>query len=623
MKPTLLCLSLLLATLTQAQAPYKKVPVLYQQDILINTDVYRLSVKEVISGSQELFRYTLQDQAGERTHFTTATLSTGAYNLQVLTALLSQHLQKLDQASATLAPVVEDLTSRVQPGTDLGLTEQDSALLRQTLESAKSHYAYQTAEAWKALDTLMKAVSPADSIYLLELAQQSAQDRQQKQDQLNKLISPTAAIFLEDARKRLYQRNNQGPIVGKIAINDTIQACDVWEKISIEPVQRQESDKKDTSSTPNCFVIQVGEVQLEFEREQIVGIKVEGQLQTSAGSQFVIFQNRYPISYSTKADVSQDFYALNNTLLFTPDERFNGYSVKLRDIFRNDYQFLNRTENYSPMDDTLTIRRREVGRLLYKEPVTEILQAKIFSDFIGLAGEQPNGLVQVEIAKRISLNTRTKPFWSAKKFFAYTYYGLFNYIEPNVMLTKLEDNNKILDLGTTTRLGSIEAFQYRNFSTGGHLNIGYIGYYRWHSAVRFDIGANFQRTAVRWDTITEAVNVNTLSLLPRLSIDIYPHPSYGITFEYQWQFMKVLDQRIDSEVPNPFFALDNSIHRLGFIASVSLNEAAASQFFFRTQFNFSHRNPKRNFLQAQLGYAFSVFSRPPSPSVSNPLLPVN
>jgi len=87
--------------------------------------------------------------------------------------------------------------------------------------------------------------------------------------------------------------------------------------------------------------------------------------------------------------------------------------------------------------------------------------------------------------------------------------------------------------------------------------------------------------------------------------------------------MKVLDQRIDSEVLNPFFALDNSIHRLGFIASVSLNESAAGQFFFRTQFNFSHLNPERNFLQAQLGYAFLILSRPPSLTTPNPLLPVN
>ena len=77
----------------------------------------------------------------------------------------------------------------------------------------------------------------------------------------------------------------------------------------------------------------------------------------------------------------------------------------MNDVFRNDYRLLNQTANYSPKDQVICIRPGEKGKVIKKEKVTNILKAKVFSDFVGFNSSKPNGLIQTEVSHRFYFNT--------------------------------------------------------------------------------------------------------------------------------------------------------------------------------------------------------------------------
>ena len=357
-------------------------------------------------------------------------------------------------------------------------------------------------------------------------------------------------------------------------------------------------------------------------------IKNENSLDNFHPKKTVIFQNRVPISYSTKRDISRDVFLLNgkkDVRLFENEDLFGiGVYINLSDVFDNDYNLLNYTENYSPKDGVVMISPGEEAKIIYKEKTLNLLQAKVFSDFVGLNADEPNGLIQTEISKRVYLNTSIRQFGKY-----YTYFGILNSFYPRVTLSKLEENNRDLELQTITDpqfvvndlnhyATTLQTYRFQNFSVGGELNLFYIGLPKLHMMIYANAGAHFGRTSVTYpfvsDSIDNRFNVNSLMWYPEIDINIQPHPSYRFSVDFKYTSFDILnDAVLQVNSPAPYFRNEGDTeNRLGiikFTAAVKPNNEIPGELFFRWTYNWTLGNIDQNFLQAQVGYSFNILRK--------------
>lgn len=407
------------------------------------------------------------------------------------------------------------------------------------------------------------------------------------------------------------------------------------------------------SNLENEILLEVERVYIEFESNQIKNIKVVGKMldiekhikktftelgyinrfndlgEINIAITDVVFQNRVPISYSTKRDISRDVFLLNkknkDVRLFDNEDLFGiGVYINLSDVFDNDYNLLNYTENYSPKDGVVMISPGEEAKIIYKEKTLNLLQAKVFSDFVGLDADEPNGLIQTEISKRVYLNTSIRQMGKY-----YTYFGTLNSFYPRVTLSKLEENNRDLELQTITDpqfvvndlnhyATTLQTYRFQNFSVGGELNLFYIGLPKLHMMIYANAGAHFGRTSVTYpfvsDSIDNRFNVNSLMWYPEIDINIQPHPSYRFSVDFKYTSFDILnDAVLQVNSPAPYFRNEGDTeNRLGiikFTAAVKPNNEIPGELFFRWTYNWTLGNIDQNFLQAQVGYSFNILRK--------------
>jgi hypothetical protein len=355
----------------------------------------------------------------------------------------------------------------------------------------------------------------------------------------------------------------------------------------------------------------VDSVKIKFEEEQIVDIKVTGYINKS--DKKLLFQNRIPISYSTKADVSNDLGVNRAIKLFDPQDSFY---IKMHDVFTNDYKLLNKTENYSPKDQVITIIPGENGKVIMKEKGTDLFLAEVYSDILGLNSSQPNGLIQTEVSKRIYLNRRSYILGNKN-----AYWGFTNCVNPHITISKIEENNKYLEpeyYNGTLHVNIIDLFKYTSWQTGGEINLIYLGWPRMHSIFYFNAGFYFMNIPLRLPELEEGqkynefhditvneedntINTNITSLFPEINWIISPHSNLSIAYQAKWNF--ILNPSKDIIVENGC-----SVLSLRFVASLKLNNNADGQIFFRSYYNFSSKYRAYNFLQNQIGYSFNITS---------------
>ena len=152
---------------------------------------------------------------------------------------------------------------------------------------------------------------------------------------------------------------------------------------------------------------------------------------TSCGA-IVIFSNLMPISFSSKYDITK--------LSARSDRNRKLYAYK---IYYNQGHFENPpttpfvyidevldyvrfikllTEDYSPSNQVVTVKPGQPLMQLEKETTSQIVEARIYSDLVGIDDDQPNGLIQVEAWKKLMLNTKN--------------FAVFPESEPNSVIRK-------------------------------------------------------------------------------------------------------------------------------------------------------------------------------------------
>ena len=323
----------------------------------------------------------------------------------------------------------------------------------------------------------------------------------------------------------------------------------------------------------------------------------------------------------------------------------------------------NDKEDYSPSNRVVKLSPSMPIVELRKEKRSRILEIAAYSDFVGLDHQQPNGLIQIEAKRKINVNTKFRPFFSidrnenftaqynldsvdiakinaqyleakknrankstdkanrdtaattnswkdiaiANENFRAPYYNVFGSIEPRLLFSKLEENNKYLLLDSTNfsnkKINSLNLYQYQTSSLGFTLNTFRVVFPQ--SKVNWtvvDLGLFWYRTRVKALSDTASRNstpLNTSYWSVSTSVNFRPDSRWGVSLAAAY-----IKQNLWND---SFKVLQNSgIFQASVDGHLKANDN--SKLFFRFRWLFDGHTFNNNFTQVQLGYSMNIFA---------------
>lgn len=409
---------------------------------------------------------------------------------------------------------------------------------------------------------------------------------------------------------------------------------------TIKKIYKYDTIKKDWIHLDAEFV--PDSAQLEFHNGTLLNTKVIGTITMgtdSSSSHKEIFYNNIPLPYSTKTSTNFLFrgkfknranYFLKSTTTHLK------HSVNISDVIFNNYNLLLNTENYAPKDQVVILKPGARGTPILKEQNAEILKVKVYTDLVGLNNDRPNGLLQMEFSKKMNLLTRV--FSNAKqKSRAYWHY--FNFVEPILTISKIEDDDSVLQINSVPELSEAKVssfndiLRFRTASLGSRLNLFNWGLPAYQSNFQFNVIGNFGLTTVRSqesrmlmnsDSIATVLSQDTTySLLSHdwgfeFTLNVNPSDKYSLSLTYSPQFHRVysdletlipVDNNLKVSTKDVSGKIDQGrkFHHFELAATARLSERG--DLFFRGRYHFLSDESNQNFFQLQLGYSFFFFSQ--------------
>ncbi len=427
-------------------------------------------------------------------------------------------------------------------------------------------------------------------------------------------------------------------------------------RFQISPTKK--SNKKSENQPPNFKVIkfEIKNVILEFEDGGIKNIFVDmlplvDSYQKLYGQTTIRFRNYKPVGITGKFDpdrfkkveiysgnslelidcILEEVNSNNSKVKFTKDEEEKIESNEFMFILSNilDYKVVseNDNEDYSPTNSKIELSEPNSVVELKKENRSKILSARAYTDFIGLSDVQPNGLIQIEVSKRVNLipGRRTGILCIGSDNRRGIYSGGLTYIEPRFTISKIEDNNRFLflnpshldtlksfdDSSSHFLVSPLEIIRFQQWSFGTDVNLLKLNIHNRKS--NFQINGYFYFGST---SIADSIKINSNSITPiqsqnisRVNTTFYglgimyevkPDSRYGFSLGYDLKWIDVLNNNFEYDKK-----FNNQFHSAWFNGTFKVNDG--SKLFWRFKKNWLARNSKQNFYQIQLGYEIDIF----------------
>jgi len=339
--------------------------------------------------------------------------------------------------------------------------------------------------------------------------------------------------------------------------------------------------------------------------------KQQGHFRNSA----VMFYNHVPIGISTLTSVDK---SLSNVTLFATIGN-HVYELDIKDViaFYNPV-LMNGRSDLSPADTSLTVVK-ELGLQtvsLNKTPTQKLFEMKVYSDFIGLNGTTPNGLVQLELSKEMYLNSG-KYSWTWKSGF-YLNNSFGTYISPFFTLSKLEKTNKFLEMRDSS-VQTLQLKRHEMFSVGADMNLYSLGIPRWKTQLYFDPGVAFGRIGLvdsfyNADSVRigREFGVNSIAFKATGKVVFQTDERYFFDMRLSWQWYKLLDgnvyqvKEVYGEDLNKRQQFQSKVlFNIGLNAGFAPTKDTRGKLFVRyNYYGLAMRKTMQGFSQIQLGYSY-------------------
>ncbi len=301
------------------------------------------------------------------------------------------------------------------------------------------------------------------------------------------------------------------------------------------------------------------------------------------------------------------------------------------------------TGNISPKDQVISFDANETtwSMPVYKDDVSNVIDARLYSDVLGLKDGVGNGVFQVEVRKKILLTSvhlfpKSKNFKYHKatesfKFYSSWLYAL-HYIEPVISWNKLEGTDRVFELPAESifsrynkpfaLMSNIDMMNYASFSGGVNLNLIDIMYP--YGNFELIATAGFRQTPVTNDLSTAGINnieidkLNSYYLGPYFVATISPESAFEGEFMLGVEYLKGLSNKyttlpeldllsaMDINNPDP---VSESSWILRFSVTNSIRFTGNSTVFVRGRFNFDVQDTKANYYEIQVGSSFNILNQ--------------
>ncbi len=454
---------------------------------------------------------------------------------------------------------------------------------------------------------------------------------------INAIASELFPVILEASKFK----RNEASEAGKLIINSKVPVFD-WDvdELSMEIIVYKKEESIDSFNNFNIHSsgyeirdtvfrkipvsqFQVDSVTIEIYEGQIYNVKAIGTID----GKLEIFENKSPIPFSTKNDINFNGNRWKKHKLESVFYHWKNF-LFLADLIEYNYSLLELTENYTPKNQVITIYPNSSGTKVFKEKNKEILEVKIFTDFIGLSDQNPNGLVQTEISRRLPFNTNVLRIGKTS-FHA----SFFNYINPHLDILKIEENNKTLNISTMDSLkfvNFLELDNYRNLGIGLDLNLFNFGMPRYHSLLHLNLKTELSRVELSENMLlinpldsmsivnSTSISKSIFKITPELIWHFNPSDKYQLQLSYRNHRVSFFDKNDNIVAVNDIMELTenteertnsqtSTIHEFEFLTTLKTNDT--SKFFFRTRFNYLREQVNQNYFQVQFGYSYLLLDR--------------
>jgi hypothetical protein len=333
-------------------------------------------------------------------------------------------------------------------------------------------------------------------------------------------------------------------------------------------------------------------------------------LNNFAGDSLIV---QHPVVYVSQCPIPvssiSNFGDLNGVMLVNLAEPRSEWVLPMALLLKMVPELALNSDDYSPQNGLYTLYPRSAGSTqpsarLYKEQTKDLFVARVYSDFVGIQDDSPNGLIQTDVSKRIILNPQNLDG------------TFFNFLEPRLAFTKIENKQKFLPsvtsidtIGDTAYTSMLQVFRYSKFNFGTRLNLFRLDVPKAKLSLFVNSGAYLYQTAFSDTTISldtagvatrlaDTFNGNTFSWESEVEVNFLPDPRYGLSLSCTYRYMNLLNDHFDPEGRSLMGAMLS-----GYFTP---NSALKNTLFFRGGIQFLPGDVDQNFVQLQLGYAVNI-----------------
>lgn len=393
----------------------------------------------------------------------------------------------------------------------------------------------------------------------------------------------------------------------------------------------------------------VDDIEIEFLNGFIENLKVVGHISHDRSKTPMIFTNTFPLGFSRKVD----FHRLSSYSLYSnqdphPKGRYTGdlrskYKMIVgTNLIHYDFTTKSLRRDFSPGNSVKNINP-PFKEALSKSPTYQILEAKVFSDFNGFDNSNPNGLVQIEVDRPFRLITRRRVRSTQNTLGLYSNFGWLQSFTPRIVISKIEENNRVLPLSKRSVCANNQAFSSFAASTVELRQYAYLQFGASTNLFLWDIPnvkATFYLNAGAYGLLTqvqepvdtngdtpEAFTAKSVNTSLEVVVQLFQDERFGGSLNAELNYLNMVNVN-SSDPTSPFIQVgdvktfeeketvyqgENLKDR--YYLTMGIKEfffkpdpESANRLFFRYQYHFSLTESNINFQQLQLGYNFYILS---------------
>lgn len=277
----------------------------------------------------------------------------------------------------------------------------------------------------------------------------------------------------------------------------------------------------------------------------------------------------------------------------------------------------NDNEDYSPANVVVQLNKENISQELKKELRSKILSVRTYTDFVGLQGDQPNGLIQIEASRKLNLFTQRNGTKAI-------YVGGLTYLEPILTISKIEKDRNALPLSLANidsfylkagrkvlHTKTIDILKYQNSTFDLNLNLAKFNLPYYKSNFQANLSAGLIRTNIS-DSVTVSGTSAMKANLPfektltsfrwgvSIIYELKPDSRYGFLLGWDYRYISLLSR--DYIMPVVPSSISNT-----FWTDAYLKTNTNSKLFFRYRISYIKGSQADNFVQIQLGYLLDIF----------------